>query len=296
MRARPLWAWGGGGEARRGQSDIDGGPLRQADMDINVALLHGVHVLLIFTKKAPTASTKEGGGERQSPLAAAAELRQPPSVCGVYLWPWSTAPRSAIQQTAPPAPLLPRQRRRVNYVCCLFGSFGRLRQRQTRSAANEFVEESERFGNRSLCVCVCVPLALPRKTGWQRGASDTKKAERGTNRVIVLAFPVHFQGCVAVNQNTKRDLSCFHSGHKVAASSRALPWIVFACRATASRCADHGGGGRSGGSEVLSEHESSRQVNLPASGAKRCLARSMFVFPIHEWTPGETLRTLPSAV
>lgn len=45
---------------------------------------------------------------------------------------------------------------------------------------------------------VCVPLALPRKTGWQTGASDTKKAEQGTTRVmvVVLAFPVHFQGCV----------------------------------------------------------------------------------------------------
>lgn len=73
MRARPLRPFWGG----RGQSDIDRGPVHRTHMDINGALLHGVHVLLIFTKKALTAGAKE---ERESPLAVVAELRQPPSV------------------------------------------------------------------------------------------------------------------------------------------------------------------------------------------------------------------------
>lgn len=60
MRARPQPPFGG----LQGQSDIDVGLLHRADMDINVALLPGVHVLLIFTEKAPTVGTKEG--ERES--------------------------------------------------------------------------------------------------------------------------------------------------------------------------------------------------------------------------------------
>lgn len=79
MRARPLWPFGG----VWGQSDIDRALLHQTDMDINVALLHGVHILLIFTKKLTQRAQKK---EKESLLVAAAELRQPPSVCVLFFY------------------------------------------------------------------------------------------------------------------------------------------------------------------------------------------------------------------